>query len=163
MEGQVLEGVKVADFSWIAAGPLTTLYLAAHGATVVRVESMRRPDGLRTSGPFKDKKPGINRSGYYAYFNANKYSLALNMTSPRAMPIVRPKNTERTAHKQQVPVNLLYAPACELCTSDGPVSTLLSLWKKQQLLSRPLEPAAPLKTTFSQEKDRNFTFLIQNL
>ena len=35
----VLDGVKVADFSWIGAGPLTAMWLAQHDATVVRLES----------------------------------------------------------------------------------------------------------------------------
>ena len=34
-----LEGVKVADFSWIGVGPITAKALADHGATVVHVES----------------------------------------------------------------------------------------------------------------------------
>ena len=34
-----LEGVKVADFSWIGVGPITAKALADHGATVVHIES----------------------------------------------------------------------------------------------------------------------------
>src|SRR6185295_11984746 len=34
-----LEGVKVADFSWIGVGPITAKALADHGATVVHVET----------------------------------------------------------------------------------------------------------------------------
>ena len=34
-----LEGVKVADFSWIGVGPITAKSLADHGATVVHVET----------------------------------------------------------------------------------------------------------------------------
>ena len=30
-----LEGLKVLDFCWVVAGPMTTKYLAEHGATVV--------------------------------------------------------------------------------------------------------------------------------
>lgn len=86
---EALEGIKVADFSWVAAGPLTTLYLAAHGATVIRVESMTHPDAIRTSSPFKDNIAGINRSGYFAFFNANKYSMALHMSHPRAIEVAR--------------------------------------------------------------------------
>ena len=42
-----LEGLKVLDFCWVAMGPMTTKYLAEYGATVVRVESSKRPETLR--------------------------------------------------------------------------------------------------------------------
>jgi hypothetical protein len=61
---EALEGIKVADFSWVAAGPLTTLYLAAHGATVIRVESMSHPDATRTSSPFKDNILLVGDAGW---------------------------------------------------------------------------------------------------
>ena len=46
-----LEGVKVADFSWIGVGPITAKALADHGATVVHVESDKpgRPAAPRRS------------------------------------------------------------------------------------------------------------------
>ncbi len=86
---QALQGVKVADFSWAAAGPVTTRYLAAHGATVVRIESAQRPDALRTSGPFKGGKAGVDRSGNFAILNANKYSISLNLKSPEGKQVAR--------------------------------------------------------------------------
>ena len=79
MEKQALEGIRIADFSWVGVGPVTTKYLADHGAMVVRIESSIRYDGLRSSAPFKDGKKGINRSGYYAYLNCNKYSIAIDL------------------------------------------------------------------------------------
>lgn len=85
----LFEGLKVADFSWAAVGPLTTKYLVDHGATVVRVESVTRPDAARVMEPFRDNIPGINRSGFYAIYNNNKYSLALNLNHPRAREITR--------------------------------------------------------------------------
>ncbi|MFC1871765.1 CaiB/BaiF CoA transferase family protein [Chloroflexota bacterium] len=86
---EVFKEVKVADFTWVVVGPLTTRYLAAHGATVVRVESTQRPDVCRTSRPFKDKEAGLDKSGYYAFYNANKYSLALNLNNPHGKQVVR--------------------------------------------------------------------------
>ena len=37
------EGVNVLDLTWVWVGPTTTKYLADHGATVVRVETLGRP------------------------------------------------------------------------------------------------------------------------
>lgn len=86
---QVFEGVKVVDFSWYAVGPQTARHLADHGAEVIRVESSARMDALRNSGPFRDGVPGVNRSGYFANQNANKYGLTLNLKLPRAVEIAR--------------------------------------------------------------------------
>ncbi len=79
IEEEILKGIKIADFTWVVVGPLITRYLACFGATVVKIESSRRPDLLRTSRPFKDNKPGLDRSGYFAFLNANKLSIGLNL------------------------------------------------------------------------------------
>jgi benzylsuccinate CoA-transferase BbsF subunit len=60
MKKQVFEGIKIADFAWVGVGPQVGRELAEHGATVVRVESHKRPDTLRTAGPFKDNTPGLD-------------------------------------------------------------------------------------------------------
>jgi len=85
---QALEGLKVLDFSRVIAGPFMTQYLAQHGATVVRLESMKSPDPERYAMPYKDGKPGINRSGYFSRHNANKYSISLNLSHPRAKEVI---------------------------------------------------------------------------
>ena len=83
-----LENLKVFDFCWVAAGPMTTGYLAEYGATVIRVESRRRADPLHTSPPVRGKGKGL-RSGYYANYNANKYALGVNLGSPKAIALVK--------------------------------------------------------------------------
>jgi benzylsuccinate CoA-transferase BbsF subunit len=89
MPPQALEGLKVLDFCWVAAGPMTTKYLAEHGATVVRVESAKRPESLRRAAPYGgDGSPGINRSGYFANYNGNKYGLTMDMRHARARELV---------------------------------------------------------------------------
>ena len=85
----VFDGVKILEFAWIAAGPLTSQYLAAHGATVVKVESVSQPDMTRTSAPFKDGKPGLNRSGQFASINYNKYGMTLDLNNPRGTEVAR--------------------------------------------------------------------------
>ena len=84
-----LEGLKVADFSWIGVGPISARCLADHGATVVRVESELRPDNLRGGLPFKDGEPGWNRSQFFGDFNTSKLGLLLNLKEPAAIEIAR--------------------------------------------------------------------------
>ncbi len=84
----VFEGVKVLDFGQVLAGPLSTSYLAKWGATVVRVETESRPDMTRTSAPYKDGIPGVNRSGSFAFINANKYNITVNMKHPKGMDVI---------------------------------------------------------------------------
>ncbi|HJX13324.1 MAG TPA: CoA transferase, partial [Dehalococcoidales bacterium] len=83
------EGIKVADFSWWIAGPLATKTLADYGATVVRIESAKRPGGLRITMPYKDNVPGVDRSGFYAYCNPNKYSVSLDLGNPEGRDVAR--------------------------------------------------------------------------
>jgi benzylsuccinate CoA-transferase BbsF subunit len=83
----LLDGVRVLDFTWVGAGPLTTKVLADFGADVIKIESRSRPDPLRSTPPFKDGQPGLERSGYFANRNASKRSFALDMSHPKAREI----------------------------------------------------------------------------
>jgi len=86
---QVFEGVKVAEFAWVAVGPQIGRTLAEHGATVVRIESHRRPDLLRLASPAKDFKPGIDRSAFFAMLNTNKYGISLDVSKPKGREIAK--------------------------------------------------------------------------
>ena len=88
MDALPLDGLKVLDFCWVAVGPMTTKYLAEYGATVLRVESGKRPETLRRAGPFAGGESGINRSGYFANYNANKLGLSIDMGHPRASELI---------------------------------------------------------------------------
>ena len=83
-----LDGVNVLDFCWVAVGPMTTKYLGEYGATVVRVESAKRPGTLRSAAPFPDGVAGINRSAYFASYNANKMGITVDMRHPRARELM---------------------------------------------------------------------------
>jgi crotonobetainyl-CoA:carnitine CoA-transferase CaiB-like acyl-CoA transferase len=76
------------DLTWYMAGPATTRMLADWGATVVRVESSRRPDGGRGSGPFPDDRPDPDAGGYGLTHNSGKLGLALDLTRPEARPVL---------------------------------------------------------------------------
>ena len=83
-----LDGVNILDFCWVAVGPMTTKYLGEYGATVVRVESAKRPGTLRSAAPFPDGVAGINRSAYFASYNANKMGITVDMRHPRARELM---------------------------------------------------------------------------
>ena len=89
MAKQVLEGIKVADFAWAGVGPMIGRELAAHGATVIRVESHRRLDSLRAGGPFKDGRPGVNRGAVFAAYNHGKYGISLDLNAARAKEVAK--------------------------------------------------------------------------
>ena len=86
---KALEGIKVADFSWIIAGPLTGKFLGDCGAEVIRIESYTNPDNLRSISPMKDGISGINRSATYARYNSSKYGVSLNLKHPKGLEVAR--------------------------------------------------------------------------
>lgn len=83
-----LNGLLVADFCWIGAGSYTTKILGDMGAEVIKIESSTRLDSLRLAGPYKDGKPGVNRSGYFADRNTSKRGITLDMKHPRAAGVI---------------------------------------------------------------------------
>ena len=82
-----LEGLKVLDFTWIYAGPAATRYLADYGATVIRIESVKKIDATRTVAPFKDGHAGIERSAIYCNLNIGKYGVSLNLATSEAREV----------------------------------------------------------------------------
>ena len=88
MRPQALEGIHIAEFGSYAAGPHIGKMMANFGATVVHVESRARPDGFRLQyPPYKDGKPGVERSGCFSYFNDSKLGLTLDLKNPRAVEL----------------------------------------------------------------------------
>jgi benzylsuccinate CoA-transferase BbsF subunit len=85
-----LDGIRVADFTWVWAGPYCTLQLAHMGADVIRIETRTRPCITRVLPPWPGGKPGgLNRSGYFNQYNQGKRSLTLNFKDPAAIEIAR--------------------------------------------------------------------------
>jgi crotonobetainyl-CoA:carnitine CoA-transferase CaiB-like acyl-CoA transferase len=78
-----LDGVLVADFSRVLAGPLATMMLADFGATVIKVEQPAGGDDTRQWGP-----PYVGAmSTYFTGVNRNKRSVTLDLrdASDRAL------------------------------------------------------------------------------
>jgi benzylsuccinate CoA-transferase BbsF subunit len=84
-----LEGVRVADFTWVWAGPFCTLQLAHLGAEVIRVETATRPCVTRMLPPWANGEFGVNRSGYFNQYNQGKLSLTLDLKNPRAIEVAK--------------------------------------------------------------------------
>lgn len=78
----LLEGLKVADFSWVAAGPLISKDLANLGACVLHVESENHLDPLRLVPPWKDGVPNVNANHASPNFNQSKLGLAVDLQTP---------------------------------------------------------------------------------
>jgi crotonobetainyl-CoA:carnitine CoA-transferase CaiB-like acyl-CoA transferase len=89
MKQKLLEGIKIADFTGVIVGPLTTKMFSDYGAKVIRIEGRSRPDFIRTLGPFKDGIPGLDRSGGFNLYNTSKLSVALNLAHPKGVEIAK--------------------------------------------------------------------------
>jgi crotonobetainyl-CoA:carnitine CoA-transferase CaiB-like acyl-CoA transferase len=90
---RLLEGITVLDLTWVLAGPFATRILADHGADVIKVESVARPDPTRFSPAMHlgaGRSPGAGEtSGYFANHNRNKRSVALNLRHTDALAVLR--------------------------------------------------------------------------
>ncbi len=72
-----LDGLLVADFSRVLAGPYCTMLLGDLGATVIKVESPTGDDTRTWLPPVRD---GV--STYYLAINRNKRSVTLDLKNP---------------------------------------------------------------------------------
>lgn len=84
-----LEGINILDFTWAITGPAITRTFADYGATVIKIETLRAPDVTRLSTPFLDRKPGVNRSTFFANYNRNKLAMTLNLSHPKGVEIAK--------------------------------------------------------------------------
>jgi crotonobetainyl-CoA:carnitine CoA-transferase CaiB-like acyl-CoA transferase len=85
---RALEGTRVVELGWAAAGPLVGTYLAQHGADVIHVESSTALDPFRsTYPPFKDNVVGPDRAGMFAFYNAGKRGVTLDLKQPRGVDL----------------------------------------------------------------------------
>jgi len=83
-----LAGVKVLDFMWAIAGPMSTRMLADYGATVIRVESTTRTDASRTLRPFVDATSNLETSALFHNCNASKRMISLDLGRPETRDVV---------------------------------------------------------------------------
>lgn len=74
---QLLNGVRVADFSRVLAGPYATAMLADQGAEVFKIEMPGHGDDSRHLGPFTD-----TGSTYFTSLNRGKLSIEADLKDP---------------------------------------------------------------------------------
>jgi benzylsuccinate CoA-transferase BbsF subunit len=96
MEGSSLplQGVRVADFSWVWVGPYCTALLATLGAEVIKVEGHRRTDLTRHTvvWPLADPAPTrvpANQGLSFNSVNLSKKSLTLDLSRPEGVALAR--------------------------------------------------------------------------
>jgi len=83
--GGPLNGVLVADFSRVLAGPLATVMLADLGARVVKVERPGAGDDTRAWGP----PWTASSSSYFESANRSKQSVELDLDAPEDLRLAR--------------------------------------------------------------------------
>jgi len=89
-----LEGVRVADFCWVWAGPYSTMLLANLGAEVIKVEGHKRTDLTRHGvvWPLPDPAPQElppNQGMSFNSVNMNKKSVTLDFTKPEGVGLAK--------------------------------------------------------------------------
>ena len=86
-----LEGIRVADFAWVQAGPWVGRFFANYGAEVIRVESAKRLDWSRSvpGGPEVTAEGKVQRGAYFINFNCDKLGITLNLSHPRGIEIAK--------------------------------------------------------------------------
>ena len=85
-----LEGVRVADFTWVWAGPYGTMYLSHLGAEVIKIESNTRIDVTRRLPLYPTgMEAGVNRSGLFNQWSLGKKSVLINFSTPEGLAVVK--------------------------------------------------------------------------
>jgi benzylsuccinate CoA-transferase BbsF subunit len=70
-----LSGLRIADFSWVIAGPMATKALAGMGAEVIKIESHVRPEF-------------VHRDPLFDVVNNSKKSVAIDLSQNKARELV---------------------------------------------------------------------------
>lgn len=87
----ILDGLRVLDFTWAAAGPTITSFLVNLGADVVKVETGGRPDVLRIANRSFgwNDDPSTEASGAFNEMAAGKRSITLDLRTDEGRRIAR--------------------------------------------------------------------------
>ena len=85
-----LEGVTVADFTWVWAGPFCTMHLAHLGAEVIKVESKQAPDLGRRLPLFSvNHEASVDSNGYFNQWGQGKKSVTLDLSTVEGRAVAK--------------------------------------------------------------------------
>ena len=85
-----LAGIRVLDLAWVWAGSFASMQLAHLGAEVIRLESSVRPDLYRRLPVHPPgMEDGLNRSGMFNQWNQGKHSVAVDLSKPAGIALVK--------------------------------------------------------------------------
>ncbi len=89
------EDIRVISLAWSGVGNFIAGWLGQYGATIVRVESAKRPDPIRLAPPYArtypaGETPGLERSFYFSQGHSfPEMSMALDLGKPRAVDVFK--------------------------------------------------------------------------
>lgn len=88
MSSTLLKGIRVLDLSRMLSGPYCSMFLADHGAEVIKIEG-GSGDTSRNNGPYRADDPGHDWAGYFVSLNRGKKSIRLDLKSPEGKTAFR--------------------------------------------------------------------------
>ena len=104
-----LEGIRVADFSWIINGPQIAQWLATMGAEVIKIESQVYIDiGRINPAGMADHIAGPNRNGFYHALNYGKKAITLNLATEKGRELA-----DEIIRKSDIVLECFPAPAAK--------------------------------------------------
>ena len=90
MNKSALAGVRVADFTWVWAGPYAIMLLAYMGAEVIKIESRKRIDTARHGSITTGQTfSGWDSSSIFNNVNLNKLGVALDLSHPKGVELAK--------------------------------------------------------------------------
>jgi len=85
-----LAGIRVADFTWVWAGPYAIMLLAYLGAEVIKIESAKRIDTSRMGSITTGQAfAGWDASSVFNNVNLNKLSVTLDLGNPKGVELAK--------------------------------------------------------------------------
>ena len=87
--GGAWAGTRILEFGSGAAGPIAARYFVEQGATVLRIESVSRPDFLRIYALGPNNPHGLEGSDLYDALNVGKRDVTLNLKDPAAVDLIK--------------------------------------------------------------------------